>query len=98
MIRELIVRPEAEAELAEASSWYEERFPGLGAEFLLCMDAAFIAIVRNPEMYPIVSKDIRRALVRRFPYAVFFVLEEMRVVVLAVFHGKRDPQTWQNRR
>ena len=46
--RRLIVRPEAETELAEAFRWYEERVPGLGAEFLLCVDAAMQAIQRNP--------------------------------------------------
>ena len=97
MIRELMIRPEAEAELAEAFIWYENRLPGLGAEFLLCVDAVLSAILRNPEMYPVILKDARRALVRRFPYAIFFVVEETRVAVLAVFHAKRDPKKWQDR-
>ena len=49
MSRRLIVRPEAEAEMAEAFDWYEQRLPGLGSEFLLCVDAVFNAILRNPQ-------------------------------------------------
>jgi toxin ParE1/3/4 len=95
--RELIIRPEAEAELAEAFNWYEERVEGLGTHFLLAVDAVFRAILRNPEQYPRIHKTTRRALLRRFPYAVFFVVEDARIVVLAVFHAKRDPKHWQER-
>jgi plasmid stabilization system protein ParE len=94
---ELIVRPEAEAEMGEAFDWYEKRVPGLGSDFLLNVDAAFHAILRNPYQYPMVHKNLRRALIRRFPYQVFFVLEEHRIVVLAVFHAKRIPKRWQGR-
>ena len=97
MILELIVRPEAEAEIGEAFDWYEERVSGLGLDFILNLDAAFNAILRNPLLYPALHKNIRRALLRRFPYQVFFVYEENRVVVLAVFHGKRDPKHWKHR-
>ena len=97
MILELIVRPEAEAEIGEAFDWYEERVSGLGLDFILNLDAAFNAILRNPLLYPALHKNIRRALLRRFPYQVFFVYEENRVVVLAVFHGKRDPKHWRHR-
>jgi hypothetical protein len=52
MSRRLIVRPEAEAEMADAFDWYEDRLSGLGSEFLLCVDAAFSAILRSPQEYP----------------------------------------------
>ena len=97
MSRELILRPETKAELVGAFDWYEDRVPGLGAEFLLCVDAVFSAIVRNPLLYTCVHRTVRRALTRRFPYEVFFVEEEARVVILAVFHAKRDPECWQER-
>ena len=76
MSRRLIVRPEAEAEMADAFDWYEDRVPGLGSEFLLCVDAAFNAILRSPYQYPRVHKIVRRALTRRFPFKVFFVEDE----------------------
>ena len=97
MSRRLIVRPEAEAEMAGAFDWYEDRAPSLGIEFLRCGDAGFSAILRNPERFPQVHRVVRRALTRRFPYAVFFVEDAERVVVLSVFHGKRNPKQWQER-
>lgn len=97
MNRRLIVRPEAEAEMTEAFGWYEDRVPGLGSEFLLCVDAVFRAIQRNPDHYQRVHRTVRHALTRRFPYEVFFVEDDARVVVLSVFHAKRSPKVWQGR-
>jgi hypothetical protein len=70
--RRIIVRPEGEAEMADALDWYEDRVSGLGSEFLLCVDAVFSSILRSPHQYPRVHKIVRRALTRRFPYEVFF--------------------------
>lgn len=95
--RELSIRPAAEAELIEAYAWYEERVPNLGTEFLLAADACFNSISRNPEMCPVVHRTIRKALLRRFPYAVLYVLEENQIVILALFHAKRNPRHWQDR-
>ena len=97
MSRRLSVRPEAEAELAEAFDWYEDRVSGLGSAFLLCVDAAFSAILRAPQQYPKIHMIVRRALTRRFPYEIFFVEDADRVVVLSVFHAKRNPKRWQER-
>jgi len=97
MKRELIIRPEAEAELAKAFDWYEEQVRGLGSEFLISVDATVHAIVRKPHQFAKVHMDVRRALLRRFPYALFFLVEETRIIVLAVFHAKRDPKHWQER-
>lgn len=97
MIRRLVVRPEAEQELAAAFEWYEDRSSGLGSEFLLCADAVFSAILRTPQQFPRIHRIVRRALTRRFPYEVFFVEDDKRVVVLSVFHAKRNPKRWQER-
>ena len=97
MSQRLIVRPEAEAEMAEAFDWYEDRVPGLGSEFLLCVDAVCSAVLRSPQQYPRVHRVVRRALARRFPYEVFFVEDDERVVILSVFHAKRNPKRWQER-
>jgi len=94
---ELIVSPEAEAEMGEAFDWYEEQLPGLGSDFLLNVDAALNAILRNPKQFPVAHKNLRRTLIRRFPYQIFFILEKNRIVVLAVFHAKRSPKRWQAR-
>jgi plasmid stabilization system protein ParE len=65
-----LVEPEAEAELEDAFDWYEGRASGLGNEFTRAVRAAFALITRSPEQFPRVRGEIRRALVRRFPYAV----------------------------
>jgi len=93
----LIVRPEAEAELEEAYLWYEQQIVGLGSQFLLSVDAVTNTIRRNPLQYPVVYKDIHRALTRRFPYQIFFTVDDTYVVIIAVFHGMRDPSVWQSR-
>ncbi|PKN24310.1 MAG: addiction module toxin RelE [Deltaproteobacteria bacterium HGW-Deltaproteobacteria-21] len=98
MRRELIIRPEAEADIVEAFAWYEARTSGLGSEFLLVLDAAFNSILRTPNLYPQVHKRVRRALTRRFPFAVFFLAEKKRIVVISVFHVKRNPQVWKKRK
>ena len=93
-MRELIIRPIAEAEMRVAYDWYEERVPGLGSDFLLNLDAAFQRILRSPEQFPVVHKNLRRALTRRFPYQVFFITEEHRIIILAVLHASRHPSGW----
>ena len=97
MPRELIIRPEAEAELGEAFEWYESRVQGLGSEFLLAIDATLSGILRNPLQHPLVHKTVRRALLRRFPYEIFFVLGNHHIVILSVFHAKRNPKRWTDR-
>jgi len=98
MKKPVIVRAEAEDDLAEAYQWYEQQVRDLGGEFLLCVDAVMASIERNPQLYPVVHKDIiRRALMRRFPYGVFFVEGDRSVSVIAVAHAKRNPRVWQDR-
>jgi plasmid stabilization system protein ParE len=94
---EIIVRPEAEADMEDGFDWYEERLPGLGSDFLLNVDATFHSIIRNPLQFPVVHKNIHRALTRRFPYQILFLIEKHRIVVLAVFHSKRSPNRWRKR-
>lgn len=93
-----LVEPEAEAELDEAFIWYEGRAAGLGSEFLRALRAAFALIRRNPDQFPRVRGDIRRTLVRRFPYAVYYVVDPEQISVLAVVHTRRHPRRWQSRR
>lgn len=97
MKRALIIRPEAERDMRDAYVWYEKQVQGLGANFLLNVDAALRSLQRNPSQYPLVHREIRRCLVRRFPYGILYVVEDKRIVVLAVFHAKRDPVSWQER-
>lgn len=97
MAAELVLAPEAEQDIADAYAWYESRRPGLGEEFLSCVDACMEAICRTPEMYSVVHENYRRGLVRRFPYAVFYENLQGTVTVYGVFHTSRDPQKWRER-
>lgn len=91
-------RPEAESDLRDARDWYDSRLPGLGREFLDRVDDAVERMSQFPESAPVVHEDIRSLLLERFPHAIFYVIESDRIVVLAVFHPRRDPDTWKDRR
>ena len=93
----LLVRPEARADIAESQEWYEERASGLGREFIGAVDEILGSITKNPLAFPVVRSIVRRALTKRFPYGVFFLLAEETVVVLAVLHQSRDPELWARR-
>lgn len=97
MTRRVRFRPEAEAELLESRAWYEERQPGLGATFAAVVESAIEQIVETPLAYPWVRGATRRAILRRFPYAVYFQVLPEEVVILAVIHGRRHPRRWQSR-
>jgi plasmid stabilization system protein ParE len=83
--------------MADAFAWYEQQDLGLGLEFLRCVEATVVSIQRHPLMYPVMFGDYRRALVRRFPYVIFYLIEPERIVVHAVFHCSQDPDKWKAR-
>ena len=87
----------ARGEVIEAQGWYEREAPGLGRHFREAIDALIERMSANPRQFPIVFKDVRRALLRRFPYSLFFVMEGETLLVIACFHASRDPAQWQKR-
>jgi plasmid stabilization system protein ParE len=91
------VRPEAEADIADAYSWYEESRPGLGEGFLEAVRESLRSVQTHSEGYAVVHADIRRVLLRRFPYGLFYYLARDEIVVLGCLHARRDPKTWQAR-
>jgi plasmid stabilization system protein ParE len=93
----VIIRPEAEADLAEARDWYAGRREGLVDEFELCVEEVFERIGRMPDLHAELYRGVRRSLVRRFPYAVYYRAEQDRVVVIAVMHTRRNPDRWRGR-
>ena len=95
MSYKLILRQEAERDLAGTYNWYNEKVPGLGPDFLAVVERALESIQENPARFPIIYREVRRALINRFPYGIFFLLEEERVVVLGVMHTARDPAKWR---
>jgi plasmid stabilization system protein ParE len=94
----VIVRPEAEDDLKEAYSWYEDKRTGLGYDFLLQVDAGLNFIARNPNIHPIEYKGTRKHLVKRFPYKIIYLVQNEQIIVLAVIHGRRSPALIKKRR
>lgn len=90
-------RRDVEADVRDARAWYRERGVKLGEEFLRALGACLASIQCLPESHPVVYRDIRRALLSQFPYGVFYIREGDTITVLACFHAKRDPTTWQER-
>lgn len=94
-----ILIPEAKADTADAYLWYEDQSLGLGMEFLRCVETTLLSIQRTPLIYPILYQSYRRALVRRFPFAIFFEIDAAsnRCVVYSVFHCSQSPEKWRKR-
>jgi plasmid stabilization system protein ParE len=93
----VVLRDEARAEFDAAFDWYNSQRAGLGLEFLAEVQKVFDRIAANPLIHPAVFTDIHKAVVRRFPFAVFYRPHPDRVEVVAVFHSSRDPSIWQGR-
>jgi plasmid stabilization system protein ParE len=94
--RPVLFRPEAAAEALETRGWYAAREAKLGQRFSDDLAATVLRVVARPAMFPRVRGEIRRAVLRRFPYAVYFREDPDTIVVLAV-HGRQDPKRWQSR-
>jgi plasmid stabilization system protein ParE len=91
------IRPEAERDVEEAFSWYEEQRSGLGREFVLELDTVYQKLQESPLLYAEIYRRVRRAVLRRFPVGVFYVCAKEEVRVLAVIHLARSPNVWQSR-
>jgi toxin ParE1/3/4 len=89
--------PFVEADVEASFDWYESEQIGLGFEFLDEVRAAYLRIIDGPSKYVELRSGIRRALTKRFPYAIYFSIEGTGIVVLAVLHTARDPAEWQRR-
>ena len=89
--------PEARLDILETRQWYDSRVAGLGSEFARAVDAAAADILRFPASHPRVHGDVRKAVLRRFPYSLLYVTKGEEITVLACFHHRRDPYTWTDR-
>ena len=92
MIFKIRFVPEIEEDLISGFTWYEDKARGLGEEFLRIFYASSNYLARNPLIYKEVYGDFRRLLLRRFPYAVYFVIENDEVIVVGLFHCARSPR------
>jgi plasmid stabilization system protein ParE len=99
MNRLLIVRPEAEADITDAALWYDNREQGLGVELITEVHSGIARALKNPESFTRVRRNptVRRVLIRRFPYRVFFIDRLDALVVFAVLHAARHDRVWKHR-
>ncbi|MGC4070647.1 MAG: type II toxin-antitoxin system RelE/ParE family toxin [Polyangiaceae bacterium] len=88
------IRARAKQDVLDAAVWYEQRKPDLGIQFVLEVDAAVSLILDNPLQFPIYDEPARRALLSRFPYAVYY--QPAPLVILRVLHLRRYPDTWKS--
>lgn len=89
--------PLVEDDLAEAAAFYESQAVGLGEDFLVQVRRTVDGIVATPERWVRVSGPVHRALLDRFPYAVFYAFNGARVLILCVVHTSRRPGSWRRR-
>ena len=97
MIFSVRLRDEAEQDLEDAARWYEEQQSGLGQQFIVEAIRTFRFLAERPTMYPEVGRGAHRALLKRFPFGIYYRIEEGTVVVVAVMHGSRRPRNWKSR-
>ena len=93
----IVLRDEAQAEFDEAFDWYDARRVGLGLAFVGAVQEVFDRVAANPRICRTVYADVRRGVVSRFPYCVFYRTHADRIEVLSVFYTSRDPAIWQGR-
>jgi len=91
------LRPEAEQDIEDAAIWYDSQKKGLGSNFLDNILEAISLIAENPKLFPVLLDNTHRVIIKRFPFAVYYLLEKNRIIIIAVLHGSRHPNRWKER-
>ncbi len=94
---EIFIKPRAESDLLDAFSFYDVQFPGLGEDPIRCVDAKLEFINRHPKACPEMYNGFRRGLISRFPFGIYYKIEEKRIVVFAVLDLRQNPKSIQSR-
>lgn len=84
-------------EVGQAFEWYEAQSDGLGSEFEVAFELQMKRLEQVPLLYPEIISGVRRTLLPRFPYGVFYVVRDDLVHILAVIHNVRNPKRWPRR-
>jgi plasmid stabilization system protein ParE len=93
----IVLRHLAEKDIHEARAWYEGEDPRVGFAFVEELRHAISRIRESPLEFRQLQHGVRRTLLHRFPYAVYFILRREEAIVLAVLHQRRRPGEWQRR-
>jgi plasmid stabilization system protein ParE len=87
----------ARVEFEDAADWYEAQSAGQGAAFTVAVSKVLTELGSRPEAHPLVHGEVREALVRRYPFAIYYCPGPVEITVLAIFHTSRDPAEWLGR-
>lgn len=90
-------KSEVSYDIKAAYDWYEKQRSGLGENFLLALEESYAKIKREPKLYQLIYKSVRRKLIQRFPYGIFFIIEDKKIIVIAIMHTKRNQSSWNRR-
>ncbi|PSB29549.1 type II toxin-antitoxin system RelE/ParE family toxin [Stenomitos frigidus] len=96
-MKPVVIHSEAIAELDGAISYYEAQNAGLGLDFLSEVEQALDKIQRNPNLGVYKASGLRRYVIRRFPFLIFYAELETLIWIVAIAHGKRRPNYWKRR-
>lgn len=95
MKRTVFFRTKAETDIETAALWYENQCKGLGNQFLDEILGMCNRIADNPNSFPIIHRKTHRAIIQRFPFGIYYRIEQKSIVIVAVMHGSRHPKKWQ---
>jgi toxin ParE1/3/4 len=93
----IVIRGVAEDDIAAAAKWYERQRAGLGRDFVASVRASLDKLRMHPDLGIVVFKDLRRCNVKRFPYGIFYVIDDDCPRILGVIHARRAPRVWKKR-
>jgi len=96
-LKSIFFHQAAKVELFNARDYYDDLLFGLGKSFIIEIEKTINIIKKNPLAYPIINKNIRKAVIMKFPYSILYIIEEDIVYLLAIMHQKRKPFYWKNR-
>lgn len=93
-----VFHPEALTEYAEAVQYYAERPVGVAQAFINAIEDTVYRLRESPTRYAVIDEDVRRCMVRRFPYSILYTIEQDYILILAVMHCSRKPGYWKRRK
>ncbi len=97
MIYDIFLSGAAVADIERSVEWYENQRKGLGYEFELCVEAGITFLQRNPLVCQKKYNNIRAKYIKRFPYGLYYEIDESTVKIIGVFHMKQNPLQWEDR-
>ncbi len=93
----LFINKFAEEDLENSKKYYDNQQQGLGSDFLLEIKEVVLRIEKNPYQFSVIDKKARKVSLKRFPFAIFFVVEDNLINVFSIFHFSRNPDVWRKR-